>query len=162
MDIDATTLQNALDVLQKRFGAQSGGGHGVTEAEISQVLQEQMHVDELTADRVITKLYETGQLATPGKARTKHDQDTDSASGGILIAMPGSEVVLAESELLTMTLPGLLPGTPSNPAGGVTAGFPIGAKAAEVTITGDPSQGPVREADLENEAVERREEDQEV
>ena len=157
MDNDDASLQNALEVLRKRYGGDAGNPRRVTEAEVSQALQDEMHLDEIAADRMIMRLYESGQVIYSGGDKAENDLGTNSI--GIIIEMPGAEAPFAESQLLTTTLPGLLPGSPTNPAGGATAGFPIGAKAADVAVTGGGSvpEGPISEEDLKRNVPENNE-----
>ena len=157
MDNDDTSLQNALEVLRKRYGGQTGNPRRVTEAEVSQALQDEMHLDAIAADRMIMRLYDSGQLIQSGSDRAENDLGTNSL--GIVIEMPGAEAPFAEIQLLTTTLPGLLPSSSTNPAGGATAGYPIGAKAADVAVTGGGSvpEGPITEDDLKRNVPETSE-----
>jgi hypothetical protein len=144
MENDVDALHKALSLLREKHSGQPGDPRHVGQGELRRTLQAGMGLDELTADRVVKKLHETGRIVYADAG------DVDSAAevdrGGLLLLMPESKAPLAESQLLTTTLPGLLPNTPNNPAGGVTAGYPIGAKAADdaITQTGTLSDEEVR------------------
>src|SRR4051812_13824492 len=89
MDNDATTLQNALTVLRQQYGEQLAGPRRSTEAQMRHTLEKQMGLDELTADRVVKKLYETGRLVYMGEQDTGTEPGTSTT--GPVISMPNTQ-----------------------------------------------------------------------
>ncbi len=147
MDSDATALQNALAVLRGQYGAQLAGPRQGTEAQMRHTLEQQMGLDELTADRMVKKLYETGKLVYMGSA----DQGTEpgTSTTGPVISMPLTPTSSGEP-LITTADPALVMGTVRDPGGGDTTASQLGAAASDAAMTGAGavSRDPIRGGDV--------------
>jgi hypothetical protein len=62
MDTDARALETALATLQQQYGNQFKGSMDSAQAQMRHTLEEKMGIDELSADRLVKKLIETGRL----------------------------------------------------------------------------------------------------
>jgi hypothetical protein len=119
MDNDATALQNALAVLRRQHGEHLSGPRRATEAQMRQTLQQQMGVDDLTADRVVKKLHQTGRLAYVGGADVGTEPGTTDT--GPVISMPTTQSADGGRPLITTASPGLIMGVANDPANDVGA-----------------------------------------
>ncbi|HEY0071376.1 MAG TPA: hypothetical protein VGE04_15530 [Chloroflexia bacterium] len=126
MDSDATTLQNALDVLRQQYGEQLSGPQAGTEAQIRSTLQQQLNLDPLGADRVLKGLYESNRLVYVGAEdegseegnRTGDDRTADDARGtGPVISMPLTQSADGGQPLITTASPAMLMGISSDQGG---------------------------------------------
>ena len=108
MDSDPTTLRNALAVLRQAYGEQLAGPQRRTEAQMRHTLQQQMGLDEITADNVLIKLRDTGRLVYVGSADVGTEPGTTST--GPVISMPGTQVAGVGGPLITTAAPGMLMG----------------------------------------------------
>ena len=62
MDSDARALETALATLQQQYGGQFKGSMQGAQAQMRHTLEDKMGIDELSADRLVKKLIETGRL----------------------------------------------------------------------------------------------------
>jgi hypothetical protein len=147
MDSDATALQNALAVLRKQYGAQLAGPRQRTQAQMRHTLEEQMRLDELTADRLVKKLSETGQLVYMGSA----DQGTEPgpSTTGPVISLPMTPTS-GGNPLITTADPALVMGTVRDPGGGDLTAAQGGAAAGDAAVSGAGagSRDPIRGGDM--------------
>ena len=86
MDTDATALENALTVLRQDYGERLAGPLQAGEARMRHTLEQRMNLDELTADRVVKKLSQTGRLAYVGSVDSGTEPGTSTT--GPVISMP--------------------------------------------------------------------------
>jgi hypothetical protein len=108
MDSDVTTLRNALAVLRRQYGEQLAGPQRRTEAQMRHTLQEQMGLDEITADRVLIKLRDTGRLMYVGSAEVGTEPGTTTT--GPVISMPGTQTAGVGGPLITTAAPDVVMG----------------------------------------------------
>lgn len=66
MDNDAATLETALGLLRDQFGPRLVGPMRRAQVDMRKALEMKLAIDELTADRVVKKLCETGRLVYVG------------------------------------------------------------------------------------------------
>jgi len=147
MDTDATTLQNALSTLRQQHGEQLAGPRRRTEAQMRQTLQQHLGLDELAADRVVKKLYETGRLVYVGSADSGTEPGTSTT--GPVISMPNTQSADGTMPLRTAASPAMIMGLVDQPGGGDIAASAVGAAAADVPMTGAGavSRDPIRGGD---------------
>src|SRR3954454_2208557 len=88
MDTDANVLNNALAVLRQQFGQQVAGAQKQGLGQMRQALEQQLGLDDVTADRVVKKLAETGRLryVMTGDA---DDGPTGTTPVGPVASLPG-------------------------------------------------------------------------
>lgn len=89
MDTDARALATALTTLQQQYGSQFKGSMDHAQAQMRHTLEDKMGIDELSADRLVKKLIETGRLRY-----NVTDQDEDAnitTDTGPMIPVVGSE-----------------------------------------------------------------------
>ena len=141
MDSDATALQNALAVLRQYHGERLAGSRGSTEAQMRHTLVQQLGVDELTAGRVLKKLYETGRLvyvgstarsSTPGTG-TDDDAEPDTTATGPVISMPLTQSADTGAPLVTSASPAMVMGIVDDRGGDVS----------QIVDTEDVAPGPI-------------------
>jgi hypothetical protein len=157
MDNDATALQNALAVLRQRHGERLSGPRRDTEAQMRRTLEQEMNLDELTADRVVKKLAGTGRLTYIGSADAGTEPGTSTT--GPVISLPSTPSVAAGTPLITTADPALAMGSVRDPGGGDVAASDLGANAADVALTGAGAQSrdPVRGGPLGRSVAENNE-----
>src|SRR5690348_1124344 len=88
MENDASTLQNALAVLHKQYGNLLTGPKQQSEVKLRHTLQQQLKVNDVTADRILTKLVQLGRLVYVGA--TMHGYESGTNTTGPVISMPGT------------------------------------------------------------------------
>lgn len=124
MDSDAT---NALGVLRQHHGEQLAGSRVHAEAQMRHTLEQQMGLDERTAERVLKKLYETGQLvyvsstggsSAPGTG-TEDDTEADTTATGPVISMPLTQSADGGAPLITSASPAMIMGIVDEQGGDV-------------------------------------------
>jgi hypothetical protein len=157
MDSDATALQNALAVLRQDYGQRLAGPRRATEARMRHTLEQRMGLDELMADRVVKKLYETGQLAYIGSADSGTEPGTSTT--GPVISMPNTQSADGGTPFRTTASPALIMGVVNDPGGGDVPAAPLGADAADVALTGAGavSRDPIRGGDTGRAVAENNE-----
>jgi hypothetical protein len=119
VDTDATVLQQAPTALRAQHGDRLDGPRQQIEPELRRTLQEQMGLDESAADRVVKKLYQTGQIGAKEEGEVRETSTN--------VAPP------AEGAPVTVALPSLQ--APAPTATGA-AGVALGAAAVD-TATAD-------------------------
>jgi len=156
MDNDTATLQNALAVLRGQYGAQLAGPRQHTEAQMRHTLEQQMRLDELTADRLVKKLYETGKLVYMGTADRGTEPGTSTT--GPVISMPSTQTT-GGAPLITTADAALVMGSVRDPGGGDVAASQLGADAADAALTGAGavSREPIRGGDIGHSVAENNE-----
>src|SRR5690349_1771963 len=88
MDSDARALETALATLQQQHGSQFKGSMQGSQAQMRHTLEAKMGIDELSADRLVKKLIETGRLRYNVTGR---DEDADVTSDtGPMIPVVGT------------------------------------------------------------------------
>jgi hypothetical protein len=88
MDTDARALETALATLQQQYGSQFKGSMQSSQAQMRQTLEAKMGIDELSADRLVKKLIETGRLRY---AVTDQDEDPNvTTDTGPIIPVVGT------------------------------------------------------------------------
>lgn len=130
MDSDETTLQNALDVLRQHYGERLVGPQQSAEAQMRHTLEEQMGLDMLAADRVLTRLCLSGRLSYVDSTNTDTvvgTGTTDTAEPGTtatgpVISMPLTQSADGGQPLITTASPGMLMGVATERGGGVNRG----------------------------------------
>lgn len=122
MDSDATTLQNAVDLLRQRYGERLPGSQVDAEAQMRRTLEQQMGLDMLAADRVLKRLCLSGQLAYVDSAGTGTEAGTDAGTGAVddseanttatgpVISMPLTQSADVGQPLITSASPAMLMG----------------------------------------------------
>jgi len=151
MDSDASnnaaTLQSALAALRQRFGQQLGGAQHHGEAQMRGVVMDALGLDEATADRVVKKLAQTGQLAYQGTREVGTEPGTSTT--GPVISMPGTTVSAGVGEFVTTANPSMLMGTVNNPGGGDVGAAQAGAPSSGEAVSpmGAVSADPIRGGD---------------
>ncbi len=136
MDSDATTLQNALDVLRQHYGEQVPGPQLSAEAQMRHTLEQQMGLDPLTADRVLKRLCISGQVVYVDSAdagnQAGNDRDNRDNRGtgaepgttatGPVISMPLTQSADGGQPLITSASPAMLMGIVDDKGGNVGPG----------------------------------------
>jgi hypothetical protein len=108
MDSDATALENALAVLGQQHGTRLDGPQHQTEAQMRRTLEAQLGLDELTADRMVKKLAQTGRLVYSGSVEAGTEPGTSTT--GPVISMPLTQTADGGQSLRTTAAPGVLMG----------------------------------------------------
>jgi hypothetical protein len=131
MNGDATTLQNALDVLRRHYGEQVPGPQLSAEAQMRQTLEQQMGLDPLEADRLLKHLCASGHVVyvdgadagTAESTSTVADNHADDARGtGPVISMPLTQSADGGQPLITSASPAMLMGITGEEGGDVARG----------------------------------------
>ncbi|HMA36166.1 MAG TPA: hypothetical protein VKY74_17050 [Chloroflexia bacterium] len=133
MDTDATTLEQALSVLREQYGTQVKGPMRRTQGEMRKVLEMKMGIDDLSADRLVKKLCETGRLtysSVPGAPNEPSTPDEPGTSA----TMPPDAGPITVPAAPAISLSGLnnpIGGAGPVPGAGMGLAGPADALAAE-------------------------------
>lgn len=127
MDSDATTLQNAVDVLRRHYGEQLAGPQVGTETQMRNALQQQLGLDPLGADRVLKQLRDTNRLVYVGSEEdeagtedgtgTDREDIPDARGTGPVISMPLTQSADGGRPLITTASPAMLMGITNDQSG---------------------------------------------
>jgi hypothetical protein len=126
MDNDARALETALATLQQEHGSQFKGGMQGAQAQMRHTLEEKMGIDELSADRLVKKLIETGRLRYHV---TDQDEDADITSDtGPMIPVVGTTEAQGAGPVTVAATPAI---------------GAVGAMSGATNTTGGPGGNPV-------------------
>jgi hypothetical protein len=143
----SATIEKALAVLRQQYGQKLDGPRMRTEARLRQTLQQKLNLDELTADRLMEKLFADGRLVYVG------DQDQGTEPGttttGPVISMPNTQSADGGEPFRTTFSPAEMMGIVDNPGGGDVEVGQAGSEASGMAVTGAGvvSDDPVRGGD---------------
>ena len=126
MDSDARALETALATLQQQHGSQFKGSMQGSQAQMRHTLEAKMGIDELSADRLVKKLIETGRLRYNVTGRDE-DADVTSDTGPMIPVVGTTEAQGAGPVTVAAT-----------PAIGA-----VGAMSGATNTTGGPGGNPV-------------------
>lgn len=145
MDNDATTLQKALDTLRQHYGPQLNGPQHGTEGQMRDTLQQQMAIDMSTADDLVDKLCETGQLVyvdtfdamTGGGGEGGSGTSEGTTTTGPVISMPLTQSADGGAPLITTASPAMVMGIVDYQGGDVGRTVEAGPESLPASDVGE-------------------------
>jgi len=115
MDSDETTLQNALNILRQRHGAQLPGPQQRGVSEMRNTLTQGLGFDTAVVHNILNNLTRTNRLEYVSDA--KGDALPGAEGTGPVISMPLTQSADGGTPLITTASPGMIMGIVNEPGG---------------------------------------------
>ncbi|HUS15431.1 MAG TPA: hypothetical protein VM536_10490 [Chloroflexia bacterium] len=128
MDTNANTLEQALGAIRSQFGNRLQASLRDGQVQMRRLVEQQLGLDELSADRVVKRLAETGRLTYAGGSGGGGGEVLRAPIGGAgralgdpavppVAAMPGNSVAQTGGPLLVPLAPAVADGATHNASG---------------------------------------------